>query len=101
MGRCGRLDAIGEDAEEEGWVEGAVAAEEWRIGDDVAEGSARHGGPGEVDGGGEVEEDVLQEVLVEEWRRRLLVLRRRRVFEAGEGPPASAAAARRRHGLGC
>jgi hypothetical protein len=44
-------------------VAGAEAAEESVVGDETAEGGARHGGAGEVSGRGEAEEDFLEELI--------------------------------------
>ena len=81
MGRYNGAEAeAGEEAAEEARrVDGTVLEEEVRVGDDAPEGEAGGGYPRDVDGGGETEEDVLQEMDVEE---RCLPLRWRDDFEA-------------------
>lgn len=83
----GRLDglepeaiAMGDDETDERRVDGAVPAEEGRIGDEAAEGGAGGGGAGEVGRGGDPEEDLLPELVGEV----LQLLRQRRGFGAGK-----------------
>jgi hypothetical protein len=60
---------LGEEAEDAGRVEGAVAAEEGRGGGDAEPAPADGGGADEVGGEGEAQDDLAEEVVVVEHHR--------------------------------